>query len=144
MNVIVCLDDKNGMLFNKRRQSQDRILRADLKEFIKDKDLYMNNYSYKLYKDIDNGNIKVSENFLEQCTENGFCLVEDKSLKPYEDKINTLIIYKWNRIYPADLHFDINVNDDSWKLIDFEEFNGSSHEKITREIYRRTANEKTT
>ena len=82
MNVIVCLDDKNGMLFNKRRQSQD--------------------------------------------------------------KINTLIIYKWNRIYPADLHFDINVNDVSWELIDSEEFNGSSHEKITREIYRRTTNEKTT
>ena len=68
MNIIICLDDNNGMMFNKRRQSQDRILRADLKEFIKDKDLYMNNYSYKLYKDIDNGNIKVSENFLEQCT----------------------------------------------------------------------------
>ena len=63
MNIIICLDDNNGMMFNKRRQSQDRILRADLKEFIKDKDLYMNNYSYKLYKDIDNGNIKVSENF---------------------------------------------------------------------------------
>ena len=74
----------------------------------------------------------------------GFFLVEDKSLKPYEDKINTLIIYKWNRIYPADLHFDINVNDVSWELIDSEEFNGSSHEKITREIYRRTTNEKTT
>ena len=58
MNIIICLDDNNGMMFNKRRQSQDRILRADLKEFIKDKDLYMNNYSYKLYKDIDNGNIK--------------------------------------------------------------------------------------
>ena len=46
MNIIICLDDNNGMMFNKRRQSQDRILRADLKEFIKDKDLYMNNYSY--------------------------------------------------------------------------------------------------
>lgn len=44
MNIIICLDDNNGMMFNKRRQSQDRILRADLKEFIKDKDLYMNNY----------------------------------------------------------------------------------------------------
>ena len=48
-------------------------------------------------------------------------------------------IVEWNED-----NFDINVNDDSWKLIDFEEFNGSSHEKITREIYRRTDNEKTT
>ena len=38
MNIIICLDDNNGMMFNKRRQSQDRILRADLeREFIKDK-----------------------------------------------------------------------------------------------------------
>ena len=121
MNIIICLDDNNGMMFNKRRQSQDRILRADLKEFIKDKDLYMNNYSYKLYKDIDNGNIKVSENFLEQCTENGFCLVEDK----------------WNRIYPSDLYFDINLISNSWELLETKEFEGSSHEKITRIIYRR-------
>lgn len=137
MNIIICLDDNNGMMFNKRRQSQDRILRADLKEFIKDKDLYMNNYSYKLYKDIDNGNIKVSENFLEQCTENDFCLVEDKLLNNYINKINNIIIYKWNRIYPSDLYFDINLTSNSWELLETKEFQGSSHEKITRIIYRR-------
>lgn len=137
MNIIICLDDNNGMMFNKRRQSQDRILRADLKEFIKDKDLYMNNYSYKLYKDIDNGNIKVSENFLEQCTENDFCLVEDKLLNNYINKINNIIIYKWNRIYPSDLYFDINLISNSWELLETKGFEGSSHEKITRIIYRR-------
>ena len=137
MNIIICLDDNNGMMFNKRRQSQDRILRADLKEFIKDKDLYMNNYSYKLYKDIDNGNIKVYENFLEQCTENDFCLVEDKLLNNYINKINNIIIYKWNRIYPSDLYFDINLTSNSWELLETKEFEGSSHEKITRIIYRR-------
>ena len=137
MNIIFCLDDNNGMMFNKRRQSLDRILRADLKEFIKDKDLYMNNYSYKLYKDIDNGNIKVSENFLEQCTENDFCLVEDKLLNNYINKINNIIIYKWNRIYPSDLYFDINLTSNSWELLETKGFEGSSHEKITRIIYRR-------
>ena len=137
MNIIICLDDNNGMMFNKRRQSQDRILRADLKEFIKDKDLYINNYSYKLYKDIDNGNIKVSENFLEQCTENDFCLVEDKLLNNYINKINNIIIYKLNRMYPSDLYFDINLTSNSWELLETKGFEGSSHEKITRIIYRR-------
>ena len=50
MNIIVCLDDKNGMMFNKRRQSQDKVLRADIKELVKNQDLFMNEYSYKLYK----------------------------------------------------------------------------------------------
>ena len=130
MNIIVCLDDKNGMLFNKRRQSQDKILRLNIKQFIHNKNLFMNNYSYKLFKDIDTGNIKVSEDFL-NLSNDGFFLVEDKLLKLYEDKINILIIYKWNRIYPADLHFDINVNDDSWKLIDFEEFSENSKHSHT-------------
>ena len=71
MNIIVCLDDKNGMMFNKRRQSQDKLLRSDIKELVKSKILYMNNYSYKLYKDIDDGNIKVYEDFLNECNENG-------------------------------------------------------------------------
>ena len=137
MNIIVCLDDKNGMIFNKRRQSQDKILRADIKELVKNDNLYMNNYSYKLYKDIDNGNIKVCEDFLNQCNENDFCLVEDKLLCNYINKINNLIIYSWNRIYPADLHFDINLNNNSWELITEFEFQGSSHEKITKKIYSR-------
>ena len=137
MNIIVCLDDKNGMMFNKRRQSQDKLLRSDIKELVKNDNLYMNNYSYKLYKDIDNGNIKVCEDFLNQCNENDFCLVEDKLLCNYINKINNLIIYSWNRIYPADLHFDINLNNNSWELITEFEFQGSSHEKITKKIYRR-------
>ena len=74
---------------------------------------------------------------MEQCTENGFCLVEDKLLNNYINKINNIIIYKWNRIYPSDLYFDINLISNSWELLETKEFEGSSHEKITRIIYRR-------
>lgn len=137
MNIIVCLDDKNGMMFNKRRQSQDRILRIDIKNLVQNKSLFMNNYSYNLYKDIDNENIKVCENFLDECSDDDFYLVEDKLLSNYINKINTLIIYNWNRIYPADLYFDIDLQLSNWKLIDKQEFAGSSHEKITKKIYRR-------
>lgn len=137
MNVIVCLDDNNGMMFNKRRQSQDKVLRCSVKELVKDSTLFMNEYSYKLYKDIDNGNIKVVESFLDECGDTDFCLVENNSLSNYIDKINTIIIYKWNRHYPADLYFDINVQDKQWELINSEDFEGSSHEVITKEIYRR-------
>ena len=42
MNIIVCLDDKNGLMFNKRRQSQDKILRTNIKELVKNKNLFMN------------------------------------------------------------------------------------------------------
>lgn len=137
MNIIVCLDDKNGMMFNKRRQSQDKLLRADISNTIGDSNLFMNSYSYKLYKDIDNGNFQVLDDFLNKCRDNDFCLVEDKSLFNYVNNIDTLIIYKWNRIYPADLYFDINLQSSNWELLKSSEFQGSSHEKITKEIYRR-------
>ena len=123
------------MMFNKRRQSQDKLLRASIKELVKGKTLFMNEYSYKLYKDINNENIIVSENYLDECENDNFCLVENKPLNNYIEKIDNIIIYKWNRIYPSDLYFDIKNG--QWKLIETEEFQGSSHEKITKEIYRR-------
>ena len=137
MNIIICLDDKNGLMFNKRRVSQDKIVRSNIQSLVKDSNLFMNEYSYKLYKDIDIGNIKVCENFLSECETNDFCLVENNTLEKFLDKIDTLIIYKWNRIYPADFYFDIDYKDGSWELIKIEEFQGSSHEKITKESYRR-------
>ena len=81
--------------------------------------------------------LKFLKIFWKQCTENGFCLVEDKLLNNYINKINNIIIYKWNRIYPSDLYFDINLISNSWELLETKEFEGSSHEKITRIIYRR-------
>lgn len=137
MNIIVCLDDKNGMMFNKRRQSQDKILRSNIKELVKTNNLFMNEYSYKLYKDIDSGNIKVCENFLDECSKGDFCLIENKEVKNYLNNINEIVVYKWNRLYPSDFYFDINLNTSSWELINTEEFEGSSHEKITKETYRR-------
>lgn len=137
MNVIVCLDDKNGMMFNKRRQSQDKILRLDIKNITLNHTLYMNSYSYKLYKDIDEGNIRVYENFLDKYNSNDFFLVEDRLLLDYIDKITTLVIYKWNRTYPSDLYFDIDLENKNWSLIDEYDFEGSSHERITRKTYRR-------
>ncbi|MBS6602112.1 MAG: ribonuclease Z [Clostridium sp.] len=137
MNIIVCLDDNNGMMFNKRRQSQDKLLRVSIKELVKGKTLFMNEYSYKLYKDINNENIIVSENYLDECENDNFCLVENKPLNNYIEKIDNIIIYKWNRIYPSDLYFDVDIKNEQWELIETEEFQGSSHEKITKETYRR-------
>lgn len=141
MNIIVCLDNNNGMMFNKRRQSQDKVLRENIKELTKDHILYMNEYSYKLYKDIDIGNINVSEDFLNICNDTDFCLVENKKISSYINKISSLTIYKWNRDYPSDFYFDIDINDKSWSLIDSEQFEGNSHNKITKETYRRNNNE---
>ena len=45
MIVIACLDDNGGMMFNHRRQSQDRVLRAHIAALVGGAMLWMNHYS---------------------------------------------------------------------------------------------------
>ena len=51
MKVIVVIDDKNGLLFNHRRQSQDRIIREKILSIIQGRKLWMNAYSHRQFKD---------------------------------------------------------------------------------------------
>ena len=133
MKVAVCLDDANGMMFNHRRQSRDRILLEDMIRECGDRPLFINEYSEKLLGNLENK--VVSGDFLTQAQEEDLCFVEDQPLLPVEDSIRKLIIYRWNRLYPGDQFFDIPLEEHGWKLISTTEFAGSSHEKITREDY---------
>ncbi len=126
MKLIVCLDDKNGMMFNKRRQSRDKILIENMLEFCEGEKLYANEYSSKLFPD---GSVETMKNPAE--IEAGYCFAEDFIVN--EDNVEEIIVYKWNRIYPADTYF--NINFENWKLTETIDFEGSSHEKITRERY---------
>ena len=136
MKIIVCIDDNKGMLFNKRRQSQDNTLREDIINNLNGSRLLMNEYSSKQFKDTQQDHITVDNNFLSTAAEDYYCFVENLKLSPYQEKISELIIYHWNRNYPADTYFDIDLS--QWELITTTEFAGSSHEKITKEIYKHT------
>ena len=56
MKIIVCVDNQNGMMFNHRRQSQDRVLRKRILELTGGKKLWMNAYSQKQFLQV-NGNM---------------------------------------------------------------------------------------
>ncbi|MBO5270462.1 MAG: ribonuclease Z, partial [Clostridia bacterium] len=49
MTLIVCIDDKNGMLFNHRRQSRDRVLIEDLLALTAGAPLWIEPYSVPLF-----------------------------------------------------------------------------------------------
>lgn len=132
MIAIVCIDDENGMLFNHRRQSQDRVLRQDLLREAGGGVLRMNGYSLRQFRETP-PNVQASEDFLEQAGPGEFCFVEDRDLRPFADRLEKLILYRWNRRYPADLYFTIPLG--GWTLERREEFPGSSHETITKEVY---------
>lgn len=137
MKVMVFLDDNKGMMFHHRRQSRDKVLIERIQRICKGHRLWMNTYSYKLYSEIADS--CVSEKFMQEAEKDDFCLVEMDHLKLYEDKIERLIVYWWNRKYPSDFQFDLDLRE--WKLISSEEFSGFSHDKITEEIYEKRRTE---
>lgn len=135
MNVIVCLDDRGGMMFNGRRQSRDRRVYEDIVNDIAAAGrLLMAEYSKSLFADLK-VSVLCSDDFLDMAHDGDVCFVEDRVLLPYIEKIEKITVYKWNRHYPSDKTFDIVPEKNGLKLLSVEEFEGNSHEKITKEIY---------
>ena len=131
MHVIVCLDDRGGMLFNHRRLSSDRSVCARITELAAERTLWMNGYSAKLF---DDHKVAVSDTFLENAEPGDICFVETVDIRPHLDRINTVTVFSWNRAYPSDTKFPILLLD-NWQKSLVREFAGSSHEKISEWRY---------
>ena len=135
MIIMLCVDDKDGMLFNRRRQSKDRVLYRHIVELAGSGRLWMSSYSQKQFADAGQAEIIVDEAYLEKAGAGDYCFVEDKDVALYEDRIEKVILFRWNRTYPADTFFTLDISGYTWEKT--ENFAGNSHEKITKEIYRR-------
>ena len=125
MILITCINNSNGIMFNKRRVSKDALLIERLKGITKENKIYVSEYSKPLFDGFDNLVLSI-----EDLTNNDFYFLEDED---YTGNIDKIIIYKWNRDYPADKYFDIDLS--SYELISTQDFQGSSHDLITEEIY---------
>lgn len=135
MVIIVCLDDNDGMMFNRRRQSRDHAVKDRIGQISRGKRIWMNPYSYKLYEDLDETAVVEAEDFLVRAGEGELCLVETESLAHIEKKIEKLIVFRWNRTYPSDFRLDLDLS--HWRREQVREFPGTSHERITEEVYRK-------
>ena len=131
MILIVCVDDAGGLGFNRRRQSQDRALRARMLE--KWGRLWMNAYSAGQFAKEDP--VTADEDFLEKAGPGDACFAEGPAAAEALDRAEKLVLYRWNRKYPADCHFPLDLEARGWRLEETEDFAGSSHEKITEEVY---------
>ena len=129
MTAIVCVDSRGGMAFDGRRQSRDRVLCADAARLCGR--LRMLPQSAMLFAELPDA-AEVCEELLR---EDGVYFVETDSLDTAE--LDELILYRWNRLYPADLWLRFDPRKRGMELIGSEDFAGSSHERITREIWRK-------
>ena len=137
MTVIVCVDDKLGMAFGHRRQSADAQLRRRILEYCKGRPLWVNPYTAKQFED-ESGNIVVDPDFLEKAGDQDYCFVETEDLLPWQN-ISALVLIRWNRTYPADTFLKIPGNISDWNISVIDEFPGTSHKRITMELWRKKA-----
>lgn len=136
MIAIVCLEERKGMQFGGRRVSRDRVVTEKICELCEGKTLWMDPTSEKLFveqKKSGNVTIQTAADFLEQAGEGEYCFVENTGLQAVEEKIEQIIVFWWNRHYPADRKLDLDLS--RWNKASEEEFAGNSHEKITKEVY---------
>ncbi len=133
MNVIVCIDKNGGMAFMGKRQSMDCVLREKVLGITSGSRLLMNSYSAKQFENTDG--IVVDDNFLNNANQGDFCFVEDREIT--SENVECFYIFNWNRKYPGDLFFNVDLKAEGFKKIKKEEFQGNSHDKITLEIYSR-------
>lgn len=131
MTLIFCVDNNFGLMFNKRRQSRDSVVIEDIiNNYGK---IYISPYSERLFTEIG-ANYELCEDFM-NCEENCVCFVEDKYSPDLLKKAEQIILYNWNRLYPADVHLDYQIILDNFKLTENLIFKGSSHNEIERERY---------
>lgn len=133
MNIALCISKSGGMLFNNRRVSQDRILRQKLLELAGEGKLWINDFSADQFEADDR--LCVSEEFLTAASDADLCFVENVEI-PME-RVDRVYLFHWNRDYPADVYFDHDLKALGFRKVKTAHFEGSSHKKITLEIYQK-------
>ena len=126
MIAIVCLDKKNGMYFNERRQSSDRYVVRDILNTVKERKLYITPYSEDLFEGCK---YYLSDDYFSEALEDDYCFIENVVLNEYKTK--KIIVYRWDKVYPSDYRLNLS----EWKIMDSFEFEGYSHEIIVKEVY---------
>lgn len=134
MRLIVCLDERGGMSFCGKRQSRDSAVCEKIAALTAGSAVWMNAYSASLFKTVDML-ISVDEVFLDKAGEKAYCFAENVDVSAYLEKAEELIVFYWNRHYPSDKKFPAVLPNDIWKRKEKTDFTGTSHEKITMEVY---------
>ncbi len=133
MTVCFCIDDNNAIAFNSRRQSKDRAQIETLCKRAEGKRIIIGEKSRGLFFNAANAFV---DSFDNAGTED-FCFIEHIDPSPYIKKADRVIIYRWNRRYPFDVKLGTHPSESGFSLKESADFCGSSHEKITEEIWER-------
>lgn len=130
MYLILCVSKENGLRFHQRRQSRDRILTKDMIQLAGGKGLWAMEGSRDLLQE----QVRYTKDPLADVRDKEFLFLETDPDQIAKEQIEGIVLYHWNRNYPADEFYTIDV--EQYELEAQIEFQGSSHERITREFWK--------
>lgn len=133
MTLYFCLDDRGGMQFNHRRQSRDEAVLEDIRSRLTG-ELLIDPMSQKMVEQAQIPNCVVLPEITGDMADLHY-FVEDRTPGEWVGLASTVVCYRWNRHYPADRYFDLDLTELGFSLAETSEFPGNSHETITREVY---------
>jgi hypothetical protein len=138
--LVMFLDMKNGMAFNRRRQTRDRAATERLLSLFPGKCFWGDARTQMLFEDFDQADFKADPDFLDKAGDGDVAIAEfvpSDQLTAVDNQIEQLVIYRWDKVYPADLVCTYPLAKAGWNLVQQTEFKGHSHDKITEEVYHR-------
>lgn len=127
MTLYLCLDDRNGLQFNHRRQSRDAAVLEDIRSQLTG-NLLIHPFSEKLIRETEIPYVLPPETAAD-------FFAEDVPAEEMLKKTKKIVLYRWNRHYPSDVTWEPDLASMGFALTETIEFPGTSHEKITREVY---------
>jgi len=136
MIICVCVDDAFGMSFNRRRQSRDKAQILRLIETAGDRKIFVSEYSLPLFSETGAENVRLTRDFSEAGADD-VCFFELEHVTEHAHKAESYILYRWNRKYPSDKKFPFDLAKKGYTLTRSTDFSGSSHEKITEEVWKK-------
>lgn len=132
MHLILCLDGHDGMAFNGRRQSRDKVQREKMLETVGEEKLFLRPATAAIF-DVLPPNAEITE--AKDFPAGTYFFAERAADLPNPSSVERLVIYRWGRDYPADEHVSLPAYTAGKRLISNCEFAGSSHLKMTEEVY---------
>lgn len=134
MILLVCLDQRDGIRFNHRRQSADRCVTERILRLVRDRKLYVQETSAPLFPQ---ERIAVSSDLSALAASDDFYFFEYGDALHFADKVEKLIVFRWDKVYPADETFPMAYFRERFSQTETDTFPGYSHDMIIQEVYKR-------
>ncbi len=129
MILLLCVDKKMGLSFGGKRQSRDKAVTDRILSLTAGKKLYVKAESAALFD--DQSVLLVTEDPAAAAGNGDFVFLERLPLP--EKGVEGVVLFHWNRLYPATEHMTLDLA--AFSKVKTEEYAGTSHDRITQEYW---------